>query len=107
MPGEAASPAAPNRRRNLLTLLGPFGAAVSPDLTILPLFLTAGALGVGPALGVLAAFALATVAVMVGLTLAAATGARRLTAPWIEERATLLTAATLLVIGVLVVSGIL
>ena len=97
----------PRGRRNLLTVLAPFGAAASPDLTILPLFLTAGALGIGPALGVLAAFALATVAVMVGLTLAAATGARRLTAPWIEERATLLTAATLLVIGVLVVGGVL
>ncbi|WP_228562597.1 hypothetical protein, partial [Catenulispora rubra] len=106
LPGRASrsEPDSP-RRRNLLTLLAPFGAAASPDLTILPLFLTAGALGVGPALGVLAAFSLATVAVMVGLTLAAASGARRLTAPWIEERATLLTAATLLVIGVLVVGG--
>ena len=103
----AASSASDHRRRTILNLLGPFGAAVSPDLTILPLFLTAGALGVGPALGVLAVFALATIAVMVGLTLAAASGARRLTAPWIEERATLLTAATLLAIGGLVVSGVL
>ncbi|MEY9925732.1 nickel/cobalt exporter [Catenulispora sp. GP43] len=103
----AAAPASGHRRRAILTFLGPFGAAASPDLTILPLFLTAGTLGVGVALGVLAAFALATVAVMVGLTLAAASGARRLTAPWIEERATFLTAATLLVIGVLVVSGVL
>ncbi|MEZ0107048.1 threonine/homoserine/homoserine lactone efflux protein [Catenulispora sp. EB89] len=103
-PGSAPEPP---HHRSLLTALAPFGAAASPDLTILPLFLTAGALGIGPALGVLAAFALATVAVMVGLTLAAATGARRLTAPWIEERATLLTVATLLVIGVLVVGGVL
>jgi nickel/cobalt transporter (NicO) family protein len=103
----AAASASDHRRRTILNLLGPFGAAVSPDLTILPLFLTAGALGVGPALGVLAVFALATIVVMVGLTLAAAFGARRLTAPWIEERATLLTAATLLAIGGLVVSGVL
>jgi hypothetical protein len=104
-PGGSASE--PHRRRNLLTVLAPFGVAASPDLTILPLFLTAGALGIGPALGVLVAFSLATIAVMVGLTLAAATGARRLTAPWIEERASLLTAATLLVIGMLVVIGVL
>jgi hypothetical protein len=93
------------RRRNILTLVVPFGAVASPDLTILPLFLPAGALGMGPALGVLTAFALATVTVMVGLTMAATLGARRLTAPWIEERANALTAATLLVIGVLVIGG--
>jgi len=34
-------------------------------------------------------------------------GAARLTAPWIEQRANALTAATLLVIGVLVVGGML
>ncbi|MBS2533166.1 hypothetical protein KGQ20_10305 [Catenulispora sp. NF23] len=108
LPGAAArSEPEVHRRRNLLTALAPFGAAASPDLTILPLFLAAGAVGAGPALGVLIAFALATVAVMVGLTLAAAKGASLLTAPWIERRANALTAVTLLVIGVLVVTGVL
>ena len=108
LPGAAAgSQPEVHRRHSLLTALAPFGAAASPDLSILPLFLAAGAVGVGPALGVLIAFALATVAVMVGLTLATAKGASLLTAPWIERRANALTAVTLLVIGVLVVTGVL
>lgn len=92
--------------RGLLAFLIPFGAAASPDLTILPLFLAAGAVGVGPALGVFVVFAVATVAAIVGLTTATALGAARLTAPWIEKRANVLTAATLVVIGMLVVSGV-
>ncbi|MBW8804757.1 MAG: hypothetical protein JF587_13025 [Catenulisporales bacterium] len=97
----------PHGRRTLLAFLVPFGAVASPDLTILPLFLAAGALGVAPALGVLAAFAAATIIAIAGLTTATALGAARLTAPWIEQRANALTAATLLVIGVLVVGGML
>lgn len=96
----------PPRRRSLLTFLVPFGAAASPDLTILPLFLAAGALGTAPALGVLAVFTAATVVVIVGLTVACALGAARLTAPWIEKRANALTAATLVVIGGLVAGGV-
>jgi hypothetical protein len=92
--------------RSLLAFLIPFGAAASPDLTILPLFLAAGAVGVGPALGVFVVFAVATVAAIVGLTTATALGAGRLTAPWIEKRANILTAVTLVVIGMLVVSGV-
>ncbi|GAA1986042.1 hypothetical protein [Catenulispora subtropica] len=107
----AATPAEPPHRRprprhNLLAVLVPFGAAASPDLTILPLFLAAGALGVTPAVGVLAVFAAATIAAIVGLTVATALGTARLTAPWIEKRANALTAATLLVIGGLVVGGV-
>lgn len=103
----ATAPTATHGHRNLLTFLVPFGAAASPDLTILPLFLAAGALGVAPAVGVLAAFAAATIVAIAGLTTATALGAARLTAPWIEKRANTLTAATLLVIGALVVGGIL
>jgi nickel/cobalt exporter len=99
--------AAPERpRRSLLAFLVPFGAAASPDLTILPLFLAAGALGVTQAVGVLTAFAATTIVAIVGLTTATTLGAARLTAPWIEKRANTLTAATLLVIGALVVSGL-
>lgn len=99
--------AAPERpRRGLLAFLVPFGAAASPDLTILPLFLAAGALGFTPALGVLTAFAVTTIAAIVGLTTVTTLGAARLTAPWIEKHANTLTAATLLVIGALVVGGL-
>jgi hypothetical protein len=93
------------RARSLAGLLVPFGAAASPDLTILPVFLAAGTLGAGVALGSLAAFTLATVGTVVGLTTATALGARMLTAPWIDRRANLLTALTLLVIGALVALG--
>jgi nickel/cobalt transporter (NicO) family protein len=92
--------------RGLAALLVPFGAAASPDLTILPVFLAASALGAGAALGSLAVFTIVTVVTIVGLTVAAALGARRLTAPWIDRSANLLTAATLLIIGALVVFGL-
>lgn len=99
------APAEPSGRR-LLAFLVPFGAAASPDLTILPLFLAAGAVGVAPALGVFAVFAASTIAAIVGLTTATALGAARLTAPWIEKRANALTALTLIVIGALVMIGV-
>jgi hypothetical protein len=94
-------------RRTPAGLLVAFGAAASPDLTILPVFLAAGALGPAPAIAALGAFAAATIATMVGLTTAAAHGARRLTAPWTDRGANLLVAATLLGIGALVAVGVL
>jgi nickel/cobalt exporter len=96
----------PRGARSLAALLVPFGAAASPDLTILPVFLAASALGAGAALGSLAIFAIVTVVTIVGLTIATALGARLLTAPWIDRGANLLTAGTLLLIGALVVSGL-
>lgn len=99
----------PRKRRSprgLAGLLIPFGAAASPDLTILPVFLAAGALGAGAALGTLAAFTVATVGTIVGLTVATAAGARLLTAPWIDRRANLITALTLVAIGGLVAGGV-
>jgi nickel/cobalt exporter len=92
--------------RGIAALLIPFGAAASPDLTILPVFLAASALGAGAAIGSLAAFALVTAVTIVGLTIAAALGARLLTASWTDRGANLLTAGTLLLIGTLVASGL-
>lgn len=92
--------------QGLAALLVPFGAAASPDLTILPVFLAAGALGTGAAMGSLVAFAVATVATIVGLTTATAAGARLLTASWIDRGANLVTAGTLLLIGGLVAGGV-
>lgn len=106
--GHESSPSpAVARRRTPAGLLVAFGAAASPDLTILPVFLAAGALGPAPAAAALCAFAAATVAAMVGLTAVAAHGARRLTAPWTDRGANLLVAATLLGIGALVAVGVL
>jgi nickel/cobalt exporter len=92
--------------RGLAALLVPFGAAASPDLTILPVFLAASALGAGAALGSLAVFAIVTVVTIAGLTIATALGARLLTAPWIDRSANRLTAGTLLLIGALVAFGL-
>jgi nickel/cobalt transporter (NicO) family protein len=100
----------PRASRDLLALIVPFGAAASPDLTILPVFLAASALGVGPAAGSLAVFAAVTIVTIVGMTVLTAAGARLLTGPRVERgidrRANLLTAATLVVIGGLVASGV-
>jgi nickel/cobalt exporter len=96
----------PHGARGLAALLVPFGAAASPDLTILPVFLAASALGAGAALGSLAIFTIVTVVTIAGLTIATALGARLLTAPWIDRSANLLTAGTLLLIGVLVACGL-
>ena len=102
-------PHAPNSRRTRLqaaaALAVPFGAAASPDLTILPVFLAASALGGATALGSLLVFAGVTMATIVGLTVAASLGVARLTAPWVERRANLLTAGTLLVFGALIALG--
>jgi threonine/homoserine/homoserine lactone efflux protein len=96
----------PHGARGLAALLVPFGAAASPDLTILPVFLAASALGAGAALGSLAIFTIVTVVTIAGLTIATALGARLLTAPWIDRSANLLTAGTLLLIGALVACGL-
>jgi nickel/cobalt transporter (NicO) family protein len=104
---ERPEPAPGNRTaRGLAGLLIPFGAAASPDLTILPVFLAASALGATAALGSLATFAVATVATIVGLTTATALGARLFTAAWIDRRANLITALTLIAIGALVGAGL-
>lgn len=92
--------------RDLLALIVPFGAAASPDLTILPVFLAAGALGRGAAAGSLAVFAVVTIATIVGMTLVTAAGARLLTGPRVERGANILTAGTLLLIGGLVAGGV-
>lgn len=104
---ERPEPAPGNRTaRGLAGLLVPFGAAASPDLTILPVFLAASALGATAALGSLATFTVATVATITGFTTAAALGARLFTAAWIDRRANLIGALTLLAIGALVVAGL-
>jgi ABC-type nickel/cobalt efflux system permease component RcnA len=102
----AATPAA-GPLRSALAVAVPFGAAASPDLTILPVFLAASTFGGAVAVGSLLVFALVTVGTIVGLTVAASLGTARLTAPWIERRANLLTAATLLLFGTIIACGLL
>jgi hypothetical protein len=84
----------------------PFGAAASPDLTILPVFVAASTAGAGAAVGSLVAFSLATVATIVGLTVIATVGGYRLRGRWLDLWSNVITAATLVLIGALVFAGV-
>jgi hypothetical protein len=90
----------------LAAVMVPFGAAASPDLTILPVFLAAATVGVATALGSLAIFAAVTIGTIVGLTLAAARGGYEIRGVWLERWGNFFTAMVLLVIGVLVLTGV-
>jgi putative Mn2+ efflux pump MntP len=94
-------------RRGLLAVMVPFGAAASPDLTILPVFLAASAAGAGPAVGALIAFAVATIATITGLTVFAAAGGYQVRGEWLERWGNVFTAAVLIAIGALVLAGVL
>ena len=89
-------------RAKVLAVVLPFGAAASPDLTILPVFLAASALGVVAAVGAVVVFALATLATIVGLTALAAGSVARLRSALLDRYAGPITALVLLVIGLCV-----
>lgn len=89
-----------------LAVMVPFGAAASPDLTILPVFLAAAAVGAGTAAGSLVIFAAVTIGTIVGLTLAAARGGYQIQGDWLERWGNAFTAAVLMVIGLLVLFAI-
>ena len=93
------------RVRGLAGIMIPFGAAASPDLTILPVFLAATAVGSATAIGSLVAFALVTIATVVSLTLLATVGGYQLRGNWLDRWGNAITAATLLAIGTLVLTG--
>jgi nickel/cobalt transporter (NicO) family protein len=93
------------RLRDLAGIMVPFGAAASPDLTILPVFLAAAAVGAGTAVGSLLAFALATIATIVALTLLATFGGYQLRGQWLDRWGNAITAVVLLAIGTLVLTG--
>jgi len=91
--------------RGLAAVIVPFGAAASPDLTILPVFLAATTAGVGTAIGSIAVFATVTIGTIVGLTLAATRGGYEIRGEWLERWGNGFTALVLIVIGVLVLTG--
>jgi hypothetical protein len=98
------------RRRHglggLAAVMVPFGAAASPDLTILPVFLAATAAGVATAIGSLVIFAAVTIGTIVGLTVAATRGGYQIQGEWLERWGNVFTAAVLVIIGALVLTGI-
>jgi hypothetical protein len=93
------------RIRGLAAVMVPFGAAASPDLTILPVFLAATTAGVATAVGSLLIFAAVTIATIVGLTLAAARGGYQIRGQWLERWGNGVTAVVLVAIGLLVLTG--
>jgi hypothetical protein len=98
-------PARESRLASLAAVMVPFGAAASPDLTILPIFLAAAAVGAGTAIGSLAVFCLVTIATIVVLTVAAAAGGYRVRGRWLDRWGNAITALVLIVIGSLVLAG--
>jgi ABC-type nickel/cobalt efflux system permease component RcnA len=98
-------PAEENRLHGLAAVMVPFGAAASPDLTILPVFLAASTVGATTAIGSLVIFAAVTVGTIVGLTLLACFGGYQIRGRWLERWGNAVTAVVLILIGSLVLVG--
>ncbi len=96
-----------DRRRlhGLAAVMVPFGAAASPDLTILPVFLAATTAGIATAVGSVVVFAAVTIGTIVGLTITAARGGYEIRGKWPERWGNTFTALTLLIIGALILTG--
>jgi nickel/cobalt transporter (NicO) family protein len=101
-----ADPDASRGVRRLAAIMVPFGAAASPDLTILPVFLAATTAGVATAVGSVLIFGAVTIGTIVGLTLGAAAGGYQIRGEWLDRWGNAVTAGVLVVIGVLVLTGI-
>jgi nickel/cobalt transporter (NicO) family protein len=95
-----------SRVSGIASIMVPFGAAASPDLTILPVFLAATAAGAFTAAGALIVFSTVTIVTIVGLTLLACFGGYQVRGQWLERWGNVLTAAVLVLIGALVLTGI-
>jgi len=91
--------------RRLAAIAVPFGVAASPDLTILPVALAAGAVGGVTVVGVLIVFVAVTMATFVGLTVLATIAGYRIKGEWLERNATTITALVLIAIGVVAYIG--
>jgi nickel/cobalt transporter (NicO) family protein len=101
-----ADPDASRGVRRLAAIMVPFGAAASPDLTILPVFLAATTAGVATAVGSVLIFGAVTIGTIVGLTMGAAAGGYQIRGEWLDRWGNAVTAGVLVVIGVLVLTGI-
>ena len=96
----------PSRATSLAAVMVPFGAAASPDLTILPVFLAAAAVGPGAAVGSVVVFVAVTIGTIVTLTLLAAASGYQVKGDWLDRWGNLLTAVVLVVIGSLILLGV-
>jgi len=95
-----------SRVRGLAAIMVPFGAAASPDLTILPVFLAATAAGVFAAIGALIVFSAVTIGTIVALTLFACFSGYRVQGQWLDRWGNMFTACILVAIGVLVFTSV-
>jgi threonine/homoserine/homoserine lactone efflux protein len=84
--------------------MAPFGAAASPDLTILPVFLAAATVGVATAVGSLIIFGAVTIGTIVGLCVTATRWGYEIRARWLDRWGNGLTALVLVLIGALIAS---
>jgi nickel/cobalt exporter len=96
----------PGRLGGIAGVVVPFGAAASPDLTILPVFLAATAAGVLASIGALAIFSIVTIVTIVGLTVSATFGGYQVQGAWLDRWGTVATALVLIVVGGLVLGGV-
>lgn len=101
-----ADPGAQRGIRGLAAIMVPFGAAASPDLTILPVFLAATTVGVATAVGSVVIFGAVTIGTIVGLTLGAARGGYQIRGEWLDRWGNAITALVLVIIGGLVLTGL-
>lgn len=92
--------------RRFAAIAVPFGAAASPDLTILPVALAASAVS-GPAVvGCLISFSGVTLATFVVLTVGATLAGYQVKGEWLEEYGNVITAVVLMGIGLAVFLGL-
>jgi hypothetical protein len=92
--------------RRFAAIAVPFGAAASPDLTVLPVALAASAIGIGTVVGVLSTFSLVTLSTFVILTVAATLAGYQVKGEWLEEHGNMITAVVLVAIGAAVYAGL-
>ncbi len=106
-PGHSHTHAHPHGGRTALSVLVPFGAAASPDLTILPVFLAATTAGTLAAIGSLIVFATVTITTIVTLTVLTFATGHGLGARWLDRWGNAFTALVLFTVGALVATGVL
>jgi nickel/cobalt transporter (NicO) family protein len=96
----------PSAGGRLAAIVVPFGAAASPDLTVLPVALAASGIGLGAVGGVLVTFSAVTLGTFVVMTVGATVAGYQVKGEWLEDHGMLITAAVLAVIGVAVFAGL-
>lgn len=104
--GRIALVDSPVQGRGIAAIIVPFGAAASPDLTVLPVALAASGFGLAAVVGVLVTFSAVTLGTFVVLTVGATLAGYQIKGAWLEDHGMLITAVVLAVIGGAVFAGL-